>query len=143
MRTLTPARWGATHVLSVEREGRMVPIEVRKEGSSLFTVLEWTGHETAEWTIESEGLCYCGEKWEGVSTLVPLPGDRLTLDSVLSLLRQRRAAVGPRDVAEIAKMLGREEREILSRIATLSVLGFVAIEAPDGKLDGRTWKAVH
>lgn len=124
----------------------MVPIEVRKEGSALFTVLEWTGHETAEWTIEEDGLCYCGEKWEGVSTLVPLPGDRLTLDSVLLLLRQRRGVVGPRDVSEIAKMLGREEREILSRLATLHALGLVVEDAASvasGKLDGRTWKAVH
>lgn len=138
------ARWGATHVLSVEREGKMVAMEVRKEGASLFTVLEWAGHETAEWTLESDGLCYCGEKWQGVSTLVPLPGDRLTLDSVLLLLRRRRGAVALRDVSEIAKGLGRTEKELLDRLATLRALGLVTVEeAADRKLDGRTWKTVH
>lgn len=123
------SRWGATHVLSVERDGKMVEMEVRREGNSLFTVLEWTGHEMASWTLEGGRLCLEGEPWEGKALLLPCPGERLTLGAVLAMVRKvghdGRVPFGPSEVARIARELGRQEREVIERLATLAHLGLI------------------
>jgi hypothetical protein len=131
------SRWGATHVLSVERDGKMVAVEVRREGNALFTVLEWAGHEVAAWTLEGGKLCFEGEPWEGAATLLPCPGERLTLDAVLSMVRRRShgglVSLDAPDVARIALELGRGEGEVLARIATLRALSLIEVAEESGE----------
>jgi len=118
--------WGATHVLAFEREEKMIEVLVRREGASLFTAEEWTGHAVADWTFEEDGRLYlCGEDYVetvGRCTLRPLGQKRLRLDAVLRAVR-----LGCEDPFEISRILERSVEEIETSLSTLVRLGQIVV----------------
>lgn len=112
---------------------------VRREGSSLYTVEEWTGHEVAEWTFEDDGRIYfCGEDYAstmGKCTLRPLGAPRLRLDDVVRSVEKLSKGGKMSTVGEVARDLGRDVGEVEKSLGKLVLFGVIEEEGA-----GKFWK---
>src|SRR5882672_1711795 len=99
----------------------MVEVLVRREGRSLFTVEEWTGHSSADWTLgKGDVVRRLGKRFAGKVVLLPLVTSRLRLEEV-----EKACSQGARTPEQIATVLRRSAAEVLSSLATLRRLGRV------------------
>lgn len=125
---MSAPKFEPTHVLAYEAEDRMVEVLVVMTGSDLLQADEWAGNAVPDWTFEDDGrLYYCGVDYaaeKGVCSLRIVGKQKLSLDMVLSVVRQ-----GRHSVMDIAEVFGRAPEEIATAIATLERAGKLTFDA--------------